>query len=195
MKIRLTEQQYSRLLIENKDFGRLGDTIQDYTIKIFKVLLGDNVKYNKSQEGIIKFIIEYFGLSEHEARIILHTFQTTVLKTDIGDIDSLIGQPLDFIGTYKILTTLPTYICGRTHIPGFVEVSAGSKEEALDKVINGNYSDIYFDENSEEYENPDLDFDMGGDDAEIMDDMVIDYVSDIDWSDKEELNDRVILKI
>ena len=69
-------------------------------------------------------------------------------------------------------------------------VRAASEEGALNKVLGGDYMEMYLDENSNEYDNPDLDYDLYAD-AEIMDDMVIDHIDDVDWSDPEEIKDRI----
>ena len=53
---------------------------------------------------------------------------------------------------------------------------------------------MYLDEDGMEYQNPDLDFDLSSDDAEIIDRMVLDHVADVDWTDQEEIEDRVKLK-
>lgn len=200
MKIRLTETQYKRLLTEviqpsdvDKDFGRLDSTIQEYMVKIFKVLwerMGDG----KTEPEMLKFIIDYFGLSNHEAYIMLHNFKKKVLENDVDDIDSLLGEPLEFTGVYTIKTIMPTVVMARSYIPGFVLVRASSKKDAIDKALNHDYINMYLDYNSHEYQDPDLDYDLSGD-ADIMNDMVIDHVSDIDWSDDEEVEDRIKLML
>ena len=53
MKIKLTENQYNRLLTEDKNYGRLGDSFQQYMIRTFK-LLG---KKNLSDEEMKKYTI------------------------------------------------------------------------------------------------------------------------------------------
>ena len=44
------------------------------------------------------------------------------------------------------------------------------------------------------YNVADLDFDLSGDDAEIIDRMVLDHVADVDWDDQEEIEYRIKLK-
>ncbi len=89
---------------------------------------------------------------------------------------------------------MPTVVMARSYIPGFVLVRASSKKDAIDKALNHDYIDMYLDYNSHEYQDPDLDYDLSGD-ADIMNDMVIDHVSDIDWSDEEEVEDRIKLML
>lgn len=190
MKIRLTEGQYNRLLTEDKDFGSLPDTFTPAIVKIFK-LLNRNEQQYRTLKDIKDLLTQTLGINEHESNILVHNY-TNKLKEDV-DFDSLIGQPIDFIGTYTIKTIMPTVMMARTYIPGFVEVIAKSKEEALEKVMNGEYNEMYLDENSIEYGMPDLDYDPASD-GEIMEDMVIDHVGDIDWDDPEEIEDRIKLK-
>ena len=190
MKIRLTEGQYNRLLTEDKDFGSLPDTFTPAIVKIFK-LLNRNEQQYRTLKDIKDLLTQTLGINEHESNILVHNY-TNKLKEDV-DFDSLIGQPIDFIGTYTIKTIMPTVMMARTYIPGFVEVIAKSKEEALEKVMNGEYNEMYLDENSIEYSMPDLDYDPASD-GEIMEDMVIDHVGDIDWDDPEEIEDRIKLK-
>ena len=89
---------------------------------------------------------------------------------------------------------MPTVVSCRTYIDGFVEVTANSKEEAIDKLENGIYERMYLDSDSLDFMNPELDYDLPSD-AEIMEDMTLDSFRDVDWSDEEEIEWRVNLKI
>lgn len=190
MKIKLTETQYNRLLTEDKNYGRLGDSFQQYMIRTFK-LLG---KKNLSDEEMKKTIKEDLGLSDHETNILLYNYKNKFLPIPISGYDSLIGEPIDFVGTYKIAVVMPTVVSCRTYIAGFVEVTANSKEDAINKVEDGIYGRMYLDTNSLDFMNPDLEFDLPSD-AEIMEEMTLDYFRDVDWSDEDEVEDRVKLKI
>ena len=53
---------------------------------------------------------------------------------------------------------------------------------------------MYLDSNSLDFMNPELDYELPSD-AEIMEEMTLDYFRDIDWSDEEEISERVKLKI
>jgi hypothetical protein len=175
MKIRLTESQYSRLLKENNDFGSLGNRITHNTIKFFKFL---DTQYTSedlvlNREKIIEDLKEIVSLSEKESEILLFNYQNRWRKGD-KNVEKLLGQPLDWVGKYLIEVLLPTEVTTRTYIPGFVEVSASSPEEAIENASVGLYSDMFFDETSEEYGNPNLDYDLDSDGA-IQEDMVVDY--------------------
>jgi hypothetical protein len=190
MKIRLTERQYSRLLTEDKDYGKLDSTITTYMIKMFEFLDDIHTKKGFADKlHDINTIKTYLGLNDHEANIVYHNY-INKWENRKGDI---VGEPLDFVATYTIETMMPTVVSVRTYLPGFVEVTASSSEDALDKVLNGEYNTMYLDENSSEFDKPDLDYDMYGD-ADIMEDMVIDHVGDVDWEDTEEIEDRIKIK-
>lgn len=178
MKIRLTESQYERLLTENEKFGKLGDVITEPIIKIFRLL---EKKYGKSnlldrKQDILEFLKLSTGFNKHEANIIFNTYYNKVVK---GNSENLLGQPLDFIGIYKIHVDMPTIIQARTYIPGFVVVEASSEEDAVSKASGGEYIYMELDENSSEFKEPDLDFDVSSD-SDIVKDMVIDVLRD-EW--------------
>jgi hypothetical protein len=190
MKIRLTEGQYSRLLTEDKDYGRLDSTITKYMIKMFEFLDDMHTKKGFADKlHDINTIKTYLDLNDHEANIVYHNY-INKWENRKGDI---VGEPLDFVATYTIKTIMPTVVSARTYLPGFVEVTASSSEDALDKVLNGEYNTMYLDENSLEFDKPDLDYDMYGD-ADIMEDMVFDHVGVVDWEDTEEIEDRIKIK-
>jgi hypothetical protein len=190
MKIRLTEGQYSRLLTEDKDYGRLDSTITKYMIKMFEFLDDMHTKKGFADKlHDINTIKTYLDLNDHEANIVYHNY-INKWENRKGDI---VGEPLDFVATYTIKTIMPTVVSARTYIPGFVEVTASSSEDALDKVLNGEYNTMYLDENSVDFREPDLDYDLGYD-TEIIEDMVIDHVGDVDWDDLEEIEDRIKIK-
>ena len=190
MKIKLTENQYNRLLTEDKNYGTLGDSFQQYMIRTFK-LLG---KKNLSDEEMKKTIKGDLGLSDHETKILLYNYKNKFLPLPISEYDSLIGTPIDFVGTYTLKVVMPTVISCRTYIEGFVEVTATSPQDAIEKVSDGTYEIMYLNNNSLDFQDPDLDFDLPSD-AEIMEEMTLDSVRDVDWSDEEEVEDRVKLKL
>lgn len=190
MKVRLTEEQYNRLLTEDTNYGRLGDTFQQYMIRTFKLLS----KKSLSDNEIKKTFKEDLGLSDHESNILLYNYKNKFSSIPVSEYDSLIGKPIDFVGTYKIAVNMPTVVSCRTYIDGFVEVTANSKEDAINKVENGIYERMYLDSNSLDFMNPDLDYDLP-DDAEIMEEMTLDSFRDVDWSDEDEVEWRVNLKL
>lgn len=184
MKIRLTEEQYKRILSE--------DTNLKYT-KPIRIIFEElerrwGINERKDITDIINFISDHLGTTEEESYIIYKNFISHRLDLIEGDTLQYYKMPV-----YTIRSIMPTVVTARTYIPGFIEVKATSEEDALNKAIDGKYEDMYLDENSLEWDNPDLDYDMYGD-ADIMEDMVIDHVGDVDWEDTEEIEDRIKIK-
>ena len=183
MKIRLTQEQYKRILTE--------DTLKATKpiLKVFELLQRKSDKYGRYKVGdLLKVISEYLGTTEEESYIIYKNFVDYGLEWEEN-------EPLEYyeMPVYTIRTIMPTLVTARTYLPGFVEVRALSEEGALNKVLGGEYMGMYLDENSIEFDNPDLDYDLMGD-ADIMEDMVIDHVGDVDWEDPEEIEYRIKLK-
>ena len=155
MKIRLTEGQYKRLLSEDKR-GRF-NTVTPQVIRLMELIH----KFHKisSKEETVKFLIRDMGLTNNGA--------LTIWNSWVKDFSSLV---------YTVSADLPVYLCGRGHLPGYVTVEASSEEEAIDNIQRGEYISMEIDEDSNEWRNPDLDYDS--EDADIMEDMVIDHISD-----------------
>jgi hypothetical protein len=191
MKIRLTESQYKRILKEGDDFASIGNHISRNIIGLFKYF--DNNYTSEdiilNPEEILSDIKQILGVSDNTSKILLHNYQKKWLKGD-KNVDRLLGEPLEWVGTYLIRVGLPTEVTTRTYIPGFVEVTASSPEEAIENASVGLYNDMFFDETSEEYRDPDLDYDLDSD-AKIQEDMVLDYVRDISF---DEIKDFIKLK-
>ena len=185
MKIRLTEGQYKRILTEDTNLKATKPIL-----KVFELLQKKSDKYGRYKVGdLLKVITEYLGTTEEESYIIYKNFIDYGLEWEEG-------EPLEYyeMPVYTIRTIMPTVVSARTYLPGFVEVRAASEEGALNKVLGGEYMDMYLDENSNEFDNPDLDYDLMGGDADIMEDMVLDHIDDVDWDDPEEIEYRIKLK-
>lgn len=181
MKIRLTEGQYKRILTEDTNL-KVTRPIR----KMFELLDRNWDKLGtKKIDDVLKMISQHLGTSEDESYIIYKNFMSHRLDLIEGDTLQYYEIPI-----YTIRTIMPTVVTARTYLPGFVMVRASSEEGALNKVLGGEYMNMYLDENSIEYDDPDMDYDLYAD-AEIMDDMVIDHIHDVDWSDPEEIEDRI----
>lgn len=181
MKIRLTEGQYKRILTEDTNL-KVTRPIR----KMFELLDRNWGKLGtKKIDDVLKMISEHLGTSEDDSYTIYKNFISHRL-------DLIEGDPLQYyeMPVYTIKTIMPTVVTARTYLPGFVMVRASSEEVALNKALDGEYMDMYLDENSIEYADPDIDYDLYAD-AEIMEDMVIDHMDDVDWSDPEEIEDRI----
>ena len=172
MKIRLTEGQYKRLLSEGKK-GRF-NTVTPQVVRLMELIH----KHHKlsSKEETVQFLISDMGLTNNEALTIWNSWVKDFSSLDFIDYRDSIGDELEFKGVYTVSADLPVYLCGRGHLPGYVTVEASSEEEALDNLQRGEYISMEIDEDSNEWRNPDLDYDS--EDADIMEDMVIYHISD-----------------
>jgi len=185
MKIRLTEGQYKRLLTED-----LKGRFNSITPKVLRLM---ELIYNhhnlSSKDEVTKFLIKDMGLTTNESLTIYNSWITDFIDTPTNGWRESLGKELEFKGVYELHTDLPSYLCGRTYLPGYIHVEASSKEEALELATRGEYIDMWVDEDSQEYRNPDIDYDIH--DIDIMEDMVVDRLSDYAI---EELEDNIHLK-
>jgi hypothetical protein len=142
-----------------------------------------------SKDEVTKFLIKDMGLTTNESLTIYNSWKLDFRGLDGDGYQDLLGKELEFKGVYSISLDFPAYLCGRTYIPGYVRVEASSEEEALNNTQNGKYIDMEIDEDSEAYINPDMDYDIN--DIDIMEDMVLEQLSDYDV---DELEDYIELK-
>ena len=185
MKIKLTEGQYKRILTEDNNL-KVTRPIR----KMFELLHRNWDKLSlKKIDDVLKMISEHLGVTEDVSYMIYKNFMSYGLGLVEGDSLQYYEMPV-----YTIKTTMPTLVTARTYMVGFIEVKATSEENAINRALDGKYIDMYLDEDSMEYQNPDLDYDLSSDDVEIIDRMVIDHVGDVDWEDPEELEYRIKLK-
>ena len=172
MKIRLTEGQYKRLLSEDKR-GRF-NTVTPQVIRLMELI---NKHYLPSpKKEVIKSLINDMGLTENESLTIWNGWEKDFSSLDIESYRDLLGKELEFKGVYTLSSDLPVYLCGRGHLPGYITVEASSEEDALENLHRGEFISMEIDEDSNEWRNPDLDYDS--EDADILEDMVIDHMSD-----------------
>jgi len=180
MKIRLTEVQYKRLLTEDKK-GRF-NTITPKVLRLMELIYKHHNLSSKDE--VTKFLIKDMGLTTNESLTIYNSWITDFIDTPTNGWGELLGKELEFKGIYSIKLDFPAYLCGRTYIPGYVTVEASSEEEALDNAQGGTYIDMEIDEDSQEYRDPDIDYEIS--DVDIMEDMVVDRMSDYNIDELEE---------
>ena len=172
MKLRLTEGQYKRLLSE--DNKSRFNTITPQVVKLMELI--HNHHNLSSKDEITKFLIRDMGITNNEALTIWNSWDKYFSLLDFIDYRDSIGNELEFRGVYELAVEIPSYLCGRTHLPGFITVEASSEEEAGELMMSGNFLDMEVDQDSQEYRNPDLDYDL--EDIDMMEDMTIDRLSD-----------------
>lgn len=163
MKIRLTENQYKRLLKEDdKDFldgmvnfKNIGNKIDKSIAKLFSVVQrGDNfvpnIKFNMvidtpmrndSFNIIVKRFQELMGYTNAEAILLGYNYckmyDDIVSANETGNWESLIGKPLEFYGkfSYPITVYHTGYITG--YSSGSAETYATDYDNFIEKFESG----------------------------------------------------------
>ena len=134
MKIRLTENQYKRLLKENDkdfldgnvDFKNIGNKIDRFISKLFCILV-NNDKYSPKEltteklkkvypfnEGqfnaIFDRIKELGGYTKSETILLTYNYiklyDTIVSLNEVGNCNNLVGIPLEFYGKFSHYATI-----------------------------------------------------------------------------------------
>lgn len=173
MKIRLTEEQYKRLLKEDDrsfldgmvDFKNIGNKVNNAIAKLFvmmqkegklKIDLGylslDNPIYSSGFRDIVKYIVLMLDIENSEAILLAHNYSSflrdkIVDASEKGDPNLLIGEPLEFFGKYKypINYYWTGYIYGITD--GNLECYATDENDFTKKIDAGIFK-VLGDENS-----------------------------------------------
>lgn len=172
MKVKLTEEQYNRLLTENTgdEWGRVSKTVDAFTIKIFKQIR-DKIQNGglKMNSDIVDYIVDSVVLTQEEAIILAHNFKVMVDFHSQDNLNELLGKPMEFMGVWKIPTHIPTVVelTGRGYPDGRVYAMGRTPEEALKTIRGGSEDDFEVGDMNE------LDLDA------ILDEFDIDIVDDI----------------
>jgi len=163
MKIRLTENQYKRLLKEDdKDFldgmvnfKNIGNKVDKSIAKLFSVVQrGDNfvpnIKFNMvidtpmrndSFNKIVKRFQEFMGYTNAEAILLGYNYckmyDDIVSANETGNWESLIGKPLEFYGKFSHPITVyhTGFITG--YSSGSAETYATDYDNFIDKFESG----------------------------------------------------------
>ena len=157
MKIKLTEQQYNRLLVENDksfldgkvDFPHIGNKVNKFIVKLFNYIYEKKGSYTPSQNWEIReMMVRDFGLTVPEAKLLIHNYD---LFSDEGvsEFSSYLGEPLEFYGELKFNTRIPmsAYISGT--MDGYITGHATSVDDFIDKLENNDWEDVDTDWNDD----------------------------------------------
>ena len=175
MKIKLTESQYNRLLIEDtQDWGRLTDKVTPFIVKLFK-LIQNKLPPTTPLNIKIKFLRDTMALPINEALIVAYSYEQ-FYKENITNWDNLIGEPLQFKGIYQFTADVPMTadIWGRGYGEATLYAMAGSREEALENAINN--ESFVVDDNS--IVDDDIDWDLDYENIDVQYDMLSDTLAD-----------------
>jgi len=173
MKVKLTEEQYSRLLTENTgdEWGRVSKTVDAFTIKVFKQIR-DKIQNGglKMNSDIVDYIVNSLILTQEEAIILAHNFKVMVDFHSQDDLNELLGKPMEFMGVWQIPTHVPTVVelTGRGYPDGRVYAMGRTPEEAIRTIRDGAEDDFEVGDMN----NLDLDAVLDEFDLDIVDDIL-----------------------
>jgi len=195
MKIKLTESQYNRLLLENDksflegkvEFPHIDNKVNKFIVKLFNYIYEKVGPYTiHNQREIRQIMVRDFGLTLAESKLLTHNYGTFSSSGEVDEFSSYLGEPLEFWGEFRYNTTIPisAYVSG--YIPGWVTGHASDYEEFIEQVKSGDWEDIdsEWSEDIESYpEDAEWDFDS---------DYAVDRIKD-EIIDLERHNDKATI--
>jgi len=151
MKIKLTEEQYYRLLVENDkkflngkvEYPHIGNKVNKFIVKLFNYIHQKVGPFTRSNSDDIRDIITRdFGLTRAEAELLRHNYANFSHDTDTDDFSEFIGADLEFYGELKFNTRIPmsAYIHGT--MDGYVTGYATSVDDFIDKLEDNSWDDV-----------------------------------------------------
>jgi len=199
VKIKLTEGQYNRLLVENDktflagkvDFPHIGNKVNKFIVKLFNYIHQKVGTFKRTNNDEIRNIITRdFGLTKGEAELLVHNYANFSHDIDIDDFSSYLGEPLEFYGELKFNTRIPmqAYISGT--MDGYITGHATSVDDFIDKLENNNWDDVDSDwDDDVEYYPEDAEWDV---DVDYAGDRVADEIRDLRrQGDEDDIIDRI----
>tara|TARA_R110000824_G_scaffold349292_1_gene536143 strand:- start:230 stop:841 length:612 start_codon:yes stop_codon:yes gene_type:complete len=199
MKIKLTEDQYKRLLVENDksfldgkvEFPHIGNKVNKFIVKLFNYIhqkVGPYTIHN--QREIRQIMVRDFGLTLAEAMLLTHNYGTFSSSGEVDEFSSYLGEPLEFYGQLKFNTRIPmqAYINGTTE--GFLLGDATSIDDFIDQLENNNWDDVDTDWNDDVESYPeDAEWEI---DVDYAGDRVADEIVDLKrHGDEGDIRDRI----
>jgi hypothetical protein len=158
MKIRLTENQYRRLLLEHKtseelidyDGGvhkKMGKKIDKFLSKLFiHIFETDKITpqkmegpYEDGYRSLKKVISKVGGYNRHSSLILAHNYIKYFDLIKNGDVENLIGKPLEYYALFKV--DVPLYYTGQVTGKGYgsIEGYSTSPDKFFEKIEQGQY--------------------------------------------------------
>ena len=158
MKIRLTENQYRRLLSEQKtseeliDYGggvhkKMGKKIDKFLSKLFIHIFETDKITPQKMEGpyeygytsLKKVISKVGNYNRHSSLILAHNYIKYFDLIKNGDVENLIGKPLEYYALFKV--DVPLYYTGQVTGKGYgsIEGYSTSSDKFFEKIEQGQY--------------------------------------------------------
>ncbi len=151
MKIKLTEGQYNRLLLENDktfldgkvDFPHIGNKVNKFIVKLFNYIHQKVGPFTQLNRNDIKNIITRdFGVTKAEAELLRHNYANFSHDTDTDDFSEFIGADLEFYGELKFNTRIPMQAWITGTMDGYVTGHATSVDDFIDKLEKDGWEDV-----------------------------------------------------
>lgn len=201
MKVKLTEKQYNRLLVENdKDFldgnvnfKEIGNKVDKFIVKCYNFIRKQypNFTQLKDVPMYTKKLSKDLVIPDPVSLIICYNYYLLWNKLNPqnyeGDLSEMLGEPLEFYGEYELNEEVPLrgYISG--YQMGTYTGYASSEEEFLDQLEDGEYYEMDVDDGSGvEYDGMNIDW-------EIDEGYVDDYLSQRVGDNRDDIIDNVNL--
>jgi len=169
MKIKLTEIQYNRLLLENdKDFldgqvkfPNIGNKVDKFIVKMYNYI---HKEYGNEGpwESYLTIIRDIFNLSEQEARLLSYNYIEFSSKIKDGNYEKFIGNPLIFFGEFEFSGSVPVsgYVYGDI-ASGKYSGYGTSYKDFMSKLRKGDYEDVDVDwDQTVDFYSDDIDWDI-----------------------------------
>jgi hypothetical protein len=180
MKIKLTEEQYIRLLTEeDQDFGRLSDKVTPFIVKLFK-LIEKQLPSKSNVYSKVKFLQDVMALPLDESLIVAYNHHR-FFKDNIINWDNMLGKPLKYMGIYEVTTSVPMTadLYGRGYGEATIYALGKSAEQAFENV-KSSHSYLVDDTSIRD----DIEWDYDVENVEIENDMLVDSFQD-DYDESE----------
>jgi len=151
MKIKLTEYQYKRLLVENDksfldgkvEFPHIGNEVNKFIVKLFNYLYEKVGPYTIHKDREIRQImVRDFGLTLAEATLLTHNYGTFSSNGEVDEFSSYLGEPLEYWGEFKYNTEIPVQAYVSGYIGGWVTGHARNYDEFIEQVKSGDWEEI-----------------------------------------------------
>ena len=196
MKIKLTEEQYNRLLVENEkdfldgdvNFKHIGNKVTPFIVKLFNIIAK---KSEMTWDAQVRMIKNDFSLTEAEAVLLTYNFNNFKAQKGItDDFSSVLGEPLVYYGRFIFDTEVPVFGTVSGYIDGYAEAYATSYEEFLEQLQNGDV-EVVADWNNrvDSYDN-DTEWEV---DHDYAHDRVSDNTSDFSEEELDDFKDSVTI--
>ena len=158
MKLRLTEGQYKRLLSEQEtseelidyDGGvhkKMGKKIDKFITKLFIHIFETDKITPQTMEApseygyksLVKVISEMGGYNRHSSLILAHNYIKYFDLIKNGDVENLIGKPLEYYALFKV--DVPLHYTGEVTGTGYgsIEGYSTSPGKFFDQIEDGEY--------------------------------------------------------